>query len=194
MTQTPTVYGVGFVDGLQISIRGKHTKAYKVWQSMLERCYSQRYLEKKPTYVGCYVNVEWHSYRNFSSWYDKQLIKDDWQLDKDLIVEGNREYGPSFCSFVSPSINSLIRSRPCRDLPIGVYRNRYGRFATSIRYLGKLKHLGTYNTPNEAFNRYKTYKEQLVKLVAEKHKDDLHPKVYKYLVSYQVPEWDNQIN
>ena len=61
----PTVYNVGFTG------EGKYKpmidyKAYKTWCSMIERCYSEKYHEKFPTYKDCYVKDECtrHSHNN----------------------------------------------------------------------------------------------------------------------------------
>src|SRR5690349_9697878 len=48
----PNVYGVGFVgEGRHPTfINKKQTKQYTIWKSMLERCYSEKYLFKRPSY------------------------------------------------------------------------------------------------------------------------------------------------
>lgn len=57
---------------------------YKLWASMLQRCYSEKRLIKDPSYVGCSVHPDWHRFMNFRSWMEKQ----DWEgmeLDKDIL-------------------------------------------------------------------------------------------------------------
>ena len=44
----PTLFSVGIVDK-----QGIDKKVYKIWQSMLERCYSKKYKSKYPTYEDC---------------------------------------------------------------------------------------------------------------------------------------------
>ncbi len=34
-------------------------KYYAAWKSMLERCYSEKYLESNPSYIGTSVCSEW---------------------------------------------------------------------------------------------------------------------------------------
>ena len=36
-------------------------KYYAVWDSMLKRCYSEKYLERYPSYIGTSVCSEWLS-------------------------------------------------------------------------------------------------------------------------------------
>ena len=181
-----TVYGVGFLDGLEPHLDKGLYEVYTIWKNMLKRCYSEVHLTLFPSYRGCYVAEEWHSLKTFKDWVESQPRKSGWHLDKDLMVAGNKEYGPEVCSFVPHQINSLlINSVPKNRLPVGVTVDKK-KFAANVSYSGKKKFLGNYSTPEKAFNRYKRYKEQLVKLVAEKYKKDLNTSVYEYLMSYEV--------
>lgn len=86
----------------------KHTPQYSTWRSMLRRCYYAPYIEKNPTYKGCSVHPEWHNFQNFAKWYDENHPNDgnDYQLDKDIKVEGNKLYSPITCSFVTKRENT----------------------------------------------------------------------------------------
>ena len=44
---------------------------YMVWSSMLRRCYSPASLIKDPTYKGCSVIEDWHTFSNFKSWMEQ---------------------------------------------------------------------------------------------------------------------------
>ncbi len=103
----PIVYGVGFV-GVGDHVGGtgkggKHSRVYKIWHNMFKRCYSGKY----PTYKGCSVHPDWHNFQNFAKWYEENYPNDggQWDLDKDIKVDGNRVYGEDFCSFVTPFEN-----------------------------------------------------------------------------------------
>ena len=50
----------------------------------------------------------------------------------------------------------------------------------------KLKYLGRYNTPEQAFLAYKIAKESYIKEVAEKWRDQIDPRVYNTLMNYEV--------
>lgn len=126
---------------------------YSTWKSMVERCYSKKYLDKKSSYNGCSICEEWKYFSNFKSWMETQ----DWEgnrLDKDLLIRGNRVYSPDTCIFVSQQVNSFItESQATRgDYPIGVsLRKSGGKFSACCRDgTGKLKSLGYYETPEEA--------------------------------------------
>lgn len=128
---------------------------YSRWHSMLRRCYSKRYQERKPTYLGCTVCEEWLIFSNFKSWMEQQ----DWkgkQLDKDLLVKGNKIYSPSLCIFVSGKVNSYlaIHSKNKDELPLGVTENKrtQGRsfYAQGSNGSGEKLHLGTFKNPIDA--------------------------------------------
>jgi hypothetical protein len=103
----PSVFGIGFIGvGAFRSGGGCYEKRrYKVWASMLERCYSDARQRTNPTYVGCSVCVEWHDFQIFAKWYNKNYIK-GYQLDKDIRVCGNKVYSPDLCMFVTARDNT----------------------------------------------------------------------------------------
>ena len=47
-------------------------KYYTVWKSMLKRCYSEKYLESYPSYIGASVCSEWLSATAFKKWMEQQ--------------------------------------------------------------------------------------------------------------------------
>ena len=55
---------------------------------------------------------------------------------------------------------------------------------------GKTKYIGRFNTPQEAFLAYKTFKEALIKEVANEYKEQLDSRVYEALMNYEVNEND----
>lgn len=116
------VCGVGINDYMNVvNIKGKTSRCYTTWNNMLKRCYSIKSQHRNPTYVGCTVCEEWLSFSNFKKWFDENYV-DGFDLDKDILVEGNKEYSPEFCRFVPHYLNTLI----CKcdaglgKLPIGI--------------------------------------------------------------------------
>ena len=73
---------------------------------MLARCYSAKFQEHCPTYTGCTVAEDWLKFSNFKDWMEKQQWEGK-QLDKDILFEGNKVYGPDTCVFVSPMVNTF---------------------------------------------------------------------------------------
>ena len=112
---TPSVFGAG-ITGLE-PIRdeqGEILDSYKCWNSMLKRCYSAKYQEKYPTYKDCRVCDKWLYYSNFKKWYDTnyyEINNKTSQLDKDILIKGNKMYSPDTCVFVPQFINKLFIKR-----------------------------------------------------------------------------------
>jgi hypothetical protein len=115
-----TVFGVGyFGKGDHKSKNGKHhTTAYSKWQGMMERCYSNRYHENKPTYIGCSVCDAWHNFQNFAEWFYENYKDDgtEYHLDKDIKIKGNRVYSPDACLFVTLSENNKMSQSKFYDV------------------------------------------------------------------------------
>ena len=194
---TPSVYGVGHLGNEKtIDENGKMIKSYIVWKHMLERCYSQKFQKKHATYKGCCVCEEWLNYSNFKKWYDDNYYEIEGErmdLDKDILVKGNKIYSPDTCVFVPHNINSLFtkRNKSRGKLPIGVYFNKHAnkyQAYCNIFYNGKskLKGLGLYNTIEDAFNAYKKFKEANIKQVADYYKDKIPQKLYEAMYNYEV--------
>ena len=111
LAQRGLVYGVGLNDAAYMTqqlVNGKRLQCpfYLKWRSMIARCYDKKYQENFPTYLGCTVCNDWLKFSAFKAW----MVKQDWegmQLDKDIRVQGNKIYGPEFCSFVTNEANSI---------------------------------------------------------------------------------------
>lgn len=97
------VYGVGINDlDVPFAMNGSNLKFYGTWNNMLNRCYSEKYQAKNPTYRGCTVCNEWLSLSTFKEWFDANY-RTGMELDKDILVKGNRVYCPEgmlFCAGV----------------------------------------------------------------------------------------------
>ncbi|MDU4051146.1 MAG: hypothetical protein E7H33_09540 [Clostridium perfringens] len=195
---TPTVYGVGIVGLEETWVNGKHFKSYKTWHSMLQRCYDEKELRKFPTYKDCSVCDEWLYYPNFKQWYDENYYEIDNEkmaLDKDILVKGNKVYSPETCIFVPERINGLFIKKNANrgNLPIGIIWNkRDKKYQANCNVFdiknnkSKNKHLGYFNTSQEAFKVYKKAKEETIKLAAEYYKDCIPQKLYKAMYKYEV--------
>ena len=92
---SPSVYGIGIVGTkYPISVNSVQIKEYELWTHMLQRCYSDTYKKKRPTYEGCEVSDNFKSYEYFYEWCNRQngFNNKGWHLDKDLLVKGNKVY------------------------------------------------------------------------------------------------------
>ena len=190
---SPSVYGVG-ISGAKypISEGGVITKEYELWRDMLKRCYSDTYQKKYPTYIGCKMSDKFKSYEYFYEWYHNQIgfgVK-GWQLDKDLLVKGNKVYSESTCVFIPKEINQLLTKRASSrgEHLIGVcWDKRHKAFKAQVgKNKGKQENLGYYNTELEAYKAYKIAKESFIKEQANKWKGRIDTRAYQALMNYTV--------
>ena len=189
----PSVFGVGTLGTKYPSrVNGVIKKEYELWKSMLKRCYSGVYKERYPTYEGCKVSNSFKSYEYFYEWCHSQIGfgVEGFELDKDLLIKGNKVYSESTCVFLPREINLLLTKRDTSrgEHLIGVYWNkRANAFVARVRKnKGKHEHLGLFNNEIEAFNTYKVAKESFVKEQANVWKGKIDPRAYQALMNYTV--------
>lgn len=109
------VYGVGINDSPIIISRYKtkeeralHILLLKSWGRMLERSSSARWKENYPHYSDTTVCSEWKYLSAYKDWALVNGFSKGLNLDKDILVRGNKEYGPEACCFVPGWVNGLI--------------------------------------------------------------------------------------
>lgn len=112
-------------------------------------------------------------------------------LDKDILIKGNRIYGPDTCIFVPNRINALFtKSNSSRGLyPIGVsiHQGHYkAHMSKIINGKKQMKYYGKYDTPEQAFECYKQIKEEYIKEVAEEYCGLIPDTLYFALCAYEV--------
>lgn len=164
------------------------SKEYTCWHGMVARCYSSKNQKKCPTYIGVSVCEDWHCFSKFKEWYDKHYVE-GWALDKDILVKGNKVYSPETCCFVPREINNLFTKNNAKrgKYPIGVtYIEKLNKYRVHLNDKKVRRHLGLFDTIEEAFQAYKKAKESYIKEVADKWKDKLDPRVYEALYNYTV--------
>lgn len=168
------VQGVGVNDAdymVTTKLDGKKVLCpyYIRWQDMLQRCYSKKFHERQPTYVGCSVCEEWLIFSNFKSWMIKQNWKGN-ELDKDIKYTGNKIYSPDTCLFVTSKINKLlIDSAATRgEYPLGVtFCKASKKFRSRCSADFNLNYLGLFDTPEQASEAYVKFKVKLILSTAE---------------------------
>ena len=193
------VWGVGVNDKTRPAfVDGKNVKEYKLWQSMLSRCFSEKYQTLYPTYKGCNVSDNFLHYSFFYDWCQEQIgfgkVDDKgryWQLDKDLLFVGNKTYSETACVFVPQEINTFFtdRGNARGEYPLGVsFHKQKGKFQAHCAVNGKDKHLGYFNTAQEAFAVYKTLKEALCKQLALKWQSEIDPRLFEAMMNWEVKD------
>lgn len=189
------IYGVGYYEaGAYVAhAAGKKTREYMSWAGMLDRCYGTKLLAHNATYVGCTISDKFKNFQSFAEWANLQtgFENDGWQLEKDIILRGNKVYSEDVCVFVPLQINSLLCLRKSRRgvLPLGVSMRR-GKYQSQVSMRGKVKNLGSYSTPEEAFSVYKCAKENAIRQIAEEYRASVDPRVYEALINYDIKVTD----
>lgn len=184
------VYGVGIndadyvvdrretieVNGVRKRKRVWYCPYHLAWTHMLERCYSDKYQDRQPTYKGCSVSKEWITFSVFKSWMEEQ----DWegkQLDKDLLFEGNKMYSAETCVFVTKTVNlfTIDRGNDRGEWLLGVYWNKErSKFHSqcSNPFTKKREHLGYFTCEEQAHQTWLKRKLELAHLLAAEQTDE----------------------
>jgi hypothetical protein len=152
---------------------------YKTWSAMLKRCYHKTTILQQPTYDGCSVCIEWHTFSNFKAWMETQ----DWEgkeLDKDLLVKDNKVYSPETCVFISSSLNRLCFPKSTNN------SNRLagitlvdGKYVARCNINGSSNYLGYFKSELEAHKAFLTAKKAYILTIAEQQE----PKLKTALIS-----------
>lgn len=192
------VYGIGINDAdytveVKVTISGKGERRrqtvgwacpfFQRWKHMMQRCYSEAYQRQYPSYVGCSVAVEWHSFMAFRRW----MVTQDWldkELDKDLLAGPSKIYSPTTCLFITSRLNSFLTENTAArgEWPIGVdLDKRSGRFRARCRCVvtGKLTHLGCYRAADDAHTAWLDFKLHQARYLASKESD---PRIARALI------------
>ena len=182
----PSIYGKGILgEGFKQS--DSQSYSFQLWKNMLKRCYSEASFKKSPSYEQCLTSETFNHYQQFKTWCNQQLGfgNTGWELDKDILVKGNKVYSEDTCCFVPKEINLLLvkhdKGRGNYSLGVDYHKSR-----KQFRARCSDKHLGWFNTEIEAFLAYKEAKEAYIKEVANKWKDQIDPRVYDALIKYKV--------
>lgn len=170
------VCGIGINDSdchVQPTINGKqqYCKFYTAWVHMLKRCYCAKSQARNPSYSGCTVDSRWHKFSAFKAW----MMAEDWQgkqLDKDILVPGNKVYSPDTCCFVDAKTNKFLTDSAAArgEYPIGVsFHQRDQKFKSecSNPLSKKREFLGYFTCPDKAHQAWRKRKHELACQLAD---------------------------
>lgn len=185
---SPSVCGVGFIGcgDNHASVNGVGTKAYVTWQAMIKRCYDLEHQRKYPTYKGCSVCCEWFNFQSFADWHKSNYPNDGKRhdIDKDLLVAGNKVYSPETCIFLPKWLNTFTIDRGASrgEYPIGVsFDKRVGKYQARCSINGRGKHLGCFPSQVEAHAAWQEYKLGLA-LDRKCEMDEIDSRIYHSVV------------
>ncbi len=73
------------------------------------------------------------------------------------------------------------------DLPLGVHFDKSkGKYRAEMSFMGEPIKLGTFDSAEDAFARYKEYKEDFIKDMAEQYRDVISDKVYEAMMGWKI--------
>ena len=189
---------IGYVNGKRKQKQVWICPFYQVWKGKLQRCYSAKFQEKYPTYKGCSVSEEWLTFSNFKSWMECQGWE-GMQLDKDLLLEGNKVYSAETCVFVTSMVNSFTTDCGASrgECLLGVHWNkREGKFKSSCSnpFTKKREHLGYFTREEEAHQAWLMRKLELAYDVLNGLIDSPVGSSDHYHTVYVNPSWSKHLN
>lgn len=176
------IFGIGYLGEGDAQ---QKTQVGYCWRGMLERCYCDRMKKIHPAYYGIStVCEEWLNFQVFAEWYNENVYQvgtERMHLDKDILVKGNKVYSPDTCLIVPQRINMLFMKKPNKyGLPTGIKPTDSGRY--DAKYNGK--HLGTFDTVEQAELAHEEAKRKAIKEVAEEYRQVIPDKVYRALLAW----------
>ena len=177
------LYGVGITD-IAGCINGKRDYLYRVWESMITRCYSEKYQQQYPTYREVSVCERWQTYSLFKEDLEKMKCFDKlgvgYHLDKDLIKQGNKLYSPYFCAIVPEVMNlSVVKPRKLsNNLPTGVhFCKRERKYVAQVHRGNGQEGLGYFETPELAHTAYIKAKRRYLSHLSTEYRGIVDDKV-----------------
>ena len=174
-------YGVGIND-VMIPYFTK-TRTWKTWSGIIRRTDNRdpKWINEhsKKSYLGCTLDLRWYKLSVFKEWIEQWDDFENKEVDKDILIPGNKHYGPDTCLMVRPSVNSWFKPTVKGDLPRGVClnsgwkrgvsRNPYRAQITPIG--GKRTGLGYYATVEEASAAFEKARREQIKVLIETETD-----------------------
>lgn len=134
-----------------------NTRVYKIWEKMKYRCYNKNADNYK--YYGAKGVVICDSWKNnpkaFCDWALANGYTDHLTIDR---IDGNKEYSPDNCRWVSHRTNCLNR-RTSSKTPGCYYDKKNKHWYSQIHINNKTYYLGDFNTPEEATRCYQRTRE-----------------------------------
>lgn len=141
------------------------------------------YQRKFPRYEGATVHEAWKDKpQAFADWIVLQPgWQHGWHLDKDLLLPGNKVYGPDTCCLLPRTLNNAIRdnressrARVCKD----------GRWELRYDILGPHVVKG-FTDQESALLCYRELRRMRVLTLADELKTQLDPRAYPALLNWQ---------
>ena len=179
-----SVYNVGYlgIGSFKGSKNGVDTVCYSKWYNMLSRCYSPN------RYKDVVVCDEWHNYQNFAKWFEenwRDYMDSSWHLDKDIRIKSNKIYNSESCMIIPKEVNNLFVKTTNKNIASTIDKND-GIFTPYLSKNGITIPLGRFKKYEEAFQAYKTAKEDWIKEFMKPWESIIDDKNFSAIVNYKI--------
>lgn len=167
-------------------------KLNSLWHNMYQRCYSDKYHEDSPQYIGCTMCDEWLDDKEaFYDWVRENYYTvgtEQVDLDKDILVKGNKIYSPETSIFAPHSINTYFENLTREP----IYLSKLYKYRMDIFIEGKNINIGYYDTEEKAKKAFIKHKEAAILAKADLYKDSIPRKLYDAMVNWSIElsDWD----
>lgn len=174
--------GIGYLGCSDVDVQ---STIYRKWHNMLARCYNSKIHEYKPYYEPCTVSEEWHNYSNFREWFRQNNIEGrKFDLDKDLLIQGNTVYGSDTCALITHYANTIFEDR---GIKTNIVQDQHtGLYDTSMSILGKRKEIGSFEKEEKAQRELLAFKKQFIIKYARKNRNRVPNKVYEAILEWKI--------
>lgn len=140
------------------------SKSYSSWKRIIQRGRDGSAIQKVNTnYVGCSIHDDFLDFQKFANWHTQQIGYNiaGYAIDKDILVVGNKEYGPETCILVPPVLNSFFVLAPTKELPRGVRADPAGGgYRAEIKSRNRQTTIGRFSTVEKAHEAYRKVKQE----------------------------------
>ena len=187
-----SLYGRGYLGecGVPLTKGSIALAIYELWKSLIQRCFDRNFKKAHPTYEDCTLQEDWECFAEFYKWCEeKEYFNIGYDLDKDLLMKGNKHYSEDTCVFLPRELNANISNKTSLNTTgfVGVsYEKRSGKYYASCRINGKTVSLGHHKTPEEASAAYVKAKEDYIHSLAEKWHGKIEERAYQALMNWTV--------
>ena len=177
--------------------------AYQHYNAIKTRCKETKNIDRIGShYADAVMCQEWQDNpKAFVKWYFEHYYYsgggESMAVDKDLFGDGSHIYSPETCCILPQGLNTLLSN--CKKhyyketttenlLPFGVKSNAENKYYGEITLSGTDKRirLSEWNTPEEAFEEYKIFKEADMRIAVLKYKDRIPDYIYKKFLTVEI--------
>lgn len=185
-----TYFGQGYlgVGKYRMCKNKRPTTSYSAWRFLMIRLFCEKRLLINPTYRECTICKEWLNFQVFSEWfYSCESYGKGYEIDKDLLVQGNKHYSPETCVMLPQEINKALKTVQINSVVAGVRKRKNTKgYQVRVTEFGKRRHVGEFYTVEEASAAYVEAKERYIKNLALAWANRIEWKAFVALMNWRV--------